>query len=31
MRVGKNGIWLGEPLRDLQGVMTGVPAFVDGK
>jgi circadian clock protein KaiC len=28
MRIGKNGISLGEPLRDLQGVLTGVPRFV---
>ena len=27
MRIGKNGISLGEPLRDLQGVLTGVPSF----
>jgi circadian clock protein KaiC len=29
MRVRHDGIWLGEPLRELQGVLTGVPAFVD--
>lgn len=29
MTVGKNGIALGEPLRELQGVLTGVPAFVN--
>ena len=28
MRVGQNGIWVGEPLRALQGVLTGVPAFL---
>ncbi len=28
IRVGKNGISLGEPLRELQGVLTGVPNFV---
>src|SRR6187402_604609 len=27
MRVGKKGIELGEPLRELQGVLTGVPSF----
>ncbi|HZJ14977.1 MAG TPA: ATPase domain-containing protein [Chthoniobacteraceae bacterium] len=27
MRVGKNGIEVGEPLRELQGVLTGVPSF----
>ncbi len=31
MRIGQNGISLGEPLRDLQGVLTGVPSFVNGK
>jgi len=30
MRVGKNGISLGEPLRDLQGVLSGVPNFANG-
>jgi circadian clock protein KaiC len=28
MHVDQNGISVGEPLRDLQGVLTGVPAFV---
>lgn len=27
MRVGTDGLWVGEPLRDLQGVLTGVPNF----
>ncbi len=27
--VGKNGIAVGEPLRDLQGVLSGVPSFVN--
>jgi circadian clock protein KaiC len=27
MWVGKNGIQLGRPLRDLQGILTGVPSF----
>ncbi len=31
MRIGKNGISLGEPLRDLQGVLTGVPNFVNAE
>jgi len=31
MRVDKNGIRLGEPLRDLQGVLTGVPTFVEDR
>ena len=31
MRIGKNGISLGEPLRDLQGVLSGVPSFVNGE
>ncbi|TLD69878.1 circadian clock protein KaiC [Phragmitibacter flavus] len=31
MWLGKNGISLGKPLRNLQGVLTGVPEFVDGK
>ncbi len=31
MRIDKNGISLGEPLRDLQGVLTGVPSFVPGE
>jgi len=30
LRVDKRGISLGEPLRDLQGVLTGVPAFLKG-
>jgi circadian clock protein KaiC len=30
MRINKEGISLGEPLRDLQGVLTGVPAFING-
>jgi circadian clock protein KaiC len=30
MSVGKDGIVLGEPLRGLQGVLTGVPSFVQG-
>jgi circadian clock protein KaiC len=28
IRLGAGGISLGEPLRDLQGVLTGVPTFV---
>jgi circadian clock protein KaiC len=28
MQIGKNGITVGEPLRDLQGVLTGVPSFL---
>ncbi len=31
MRIGKNGISLGDPLRDLQGVLTGVPSFVNAE
>lgn len=31
MRSDKNGIWLGEPLRDLQGVLTGIPTFIKGE
>lgn len=31
MRIGKNGISLGEPLRDLQGVLTGVPSFLNAE
>jgi circadian clock protein KaiC len=31
IRIGKNGISLGAPLRDLQGVLTGVPSFVTGE
>ena len=31
MRVDKQGIWIGEPLGDFQGVLTGVPAFVGEK
>jgi circadian clock protein KaiC len=30
MRVGKEGVWVGEPLRDLHGVLTGVPSFLKG-
>lgn len=30
MRIGQDGITLGEPLRELQGVLTGVPVFVSG-
>lgn len=29
MRVGTSGIWVGEPLRGLQGVLTGVPTFLN--
>jgi circadian clock protein KaiC len=29
IRVSRDGISVGEPLRDLQGVLTGVPTFVD--
>ena len=25
MRVGNKGIWVGEPLRELQGILTGIP------
>lgn len=28
MKIGKNGISLGEPLRNLQGVLSGVPTFL---
>jgi circadian clock protein KaiC len=28
MRISEKGITVGEPLRDLQGVLTGVPSFV---
>jgi circadian clock protein KaiC len=28
MRVSQNGIWVGEPLRGLQGVLSGVPTFL---
>jgi len=31
MKIGKNGIEVGEPLSGLQGVMTGTPSFVDEK
>jgi circadian clock protein KaiC len=31
MKIGTMGISLGEPLRDLQGVLTGVPSFVNGE
>ena len=31
MQIGKNGISLGEPLRDLQGVLTGVPSFLNAE
>jgi circadian clock protein KaiC len=31
MWVTKNGISVGEPLRDLQGVLTGVPKFLKGE
>jgi circadian clock protein KaiC len=27
--VGKGGIAVGEPLRGFQGILTGVPAFVE--
>ena len=30
MRIGKDGMTLGEPLRELQGVLSGVPTFVNG-
>jgi circadian clock protein KaiC len=29
--IGKNGISLGEPLRNLQGVLTGAPKFLNGE
>ena len=29
MRIGKEGITLGEPLRELQGVLSGVPTFCE--
>ena len=29
MRVSRNGIWVGEPLRELQGVLTGTPTFLN--
>lgn len=28
LKIGANGIWLGEPLRDMQGILTGVPTFL---
>ncbi len=31
MQIGRNGISLGEPLRDLQGVLTGVPSFMNAE
>ena len=30
MQISTKGIEVGEPLRDLQGVLTGVPSFIDG-
>ena len=29
MRVSASGIWLGEPLRDMQGILTGIPSFLN--
>jgi hypothetical protein len=29
MRVGKNGIEVGEPLNNMQGVLTGTPTFLE--
>ncbi len=29
MRVSRNGIWVGEPLRHLQGVLMGMPTFLN--
>jgi circadian clock protein KaiC len=31
MKIGKNGIEVGQPLTNLQGVLTGVPSFVKDK
>lgn len=31
LRVSREGLAVGEPLRDLQGVLTGVPVFLDDK
>jgi circadian clock protein KaiC len=31
MKVCKGGIHLGNPLSDLQGVLTGVPSFINGQ
>lgn len=31
MKIGKNGIEIGQPLINLQGVLTGVPSFVEDK
>lgn len=31
MKIGKNGIEVGQPLTNLQGVLTGVPSFVEDK
>lgn len=31
MKIGKNGIEVGQPLTNLQGVLTGVPSFVEEK
>jgi circadian clock protein KaiC len=31
MKIGKNGIEVGRPLTDLQGIMSGVPSFVHEK
>jgi hypothetical protein len=31
MKIGKAGIVVGEPLRELHGVLTGVPSFELGK
>lgn len=31
MKIGKNGIEIGKPLTNLQGVLTGVPSFVEDK
>jgi circadian clock protein KaiC len=26
-KVSEKGIWIGEPLREFQGVLTGIPTF----
>lgn len=31
MRIGSGGIWIGEPLRELQGILTGVPTILSDR
>jgi hypothetical protein len=31
MKIGKNGIQVGPPLTNLQGVLTGTPSFLEKK